>query len=136
MKIKVSEATPTQLDWLVAETLGVTTYVGWNHTNTGPCLYSDEPSGPEAWSPSTDWSKGGPIIEREKIELIPLWLGSSFEGYAASHKLSIKYDDAGEFIYGSDCKQYSLSPLISAMRCYAISKLGSEAEIPKSLIES
>ena len=53
MKIKLSEATPLQIDWMVARAVG---------------LYSPEP-----WirNPSTDWNIGGALIEREKIALIP-----------------------------------------------------------------
>lgn len=120
MKIKVSEATPTQLDWLVAKCEGYSDYMNTRYL----CEHRF----------STDWAQGGPIIERERIELIPLWLGSSFEGYAASHRLSIKYDDEGEFVYGSDCKQYSLSPLIASMTCYVTFRLGNEVEVPKEIL--
>lgn len=68
---------------------------------------------------STDWSIGGPIIEREKINL--------------TCEPSMVYDDTcrwkalcamsdNEHIYGP-------TPLIAAMRCYVASKLGDENEI-------
>jgi hypothetical protein len=47
-QIKVSEATPTQLDWLVAFA------IGWHGTPKRPAY-------------STNWAIGGPIIYREGI---------------------------------------------------------------------
>ena len=67
MKIKVSEATPRQLDWMVARCEGG---VGENQLLG-------------AWyAPSTDWAQGGPIIERENI---CLWS----EGYDWEAKIHI-----------------------------------------------
>lgn len=63
---------------------------------------------------STNWSQGGPIIERERIhieEANNLW--------GAVH--SYEY-----YLYGP-------TPLIAAMRCYVASKLGDAVEIPKEL---
>ena len=67
---------------------------------------------------STDWSQGGPIIEREGIQLHvneakTEWLGSCW-GYPA--------------------QQYGPTALIAAMRCYVASKLGDEVEIPDDLL--
>lgn len=74
-----------------------------------------------AWySPSTDWSQGGPIIEREKIGVVTspddanVWVGSMLEP-------DWKFNCAGT------------TPLIAAMRCYVASKLGDEVEIPAEL---
>ncbi len=67
------------------------------------------------YSPSTDWSQGGPIIEREKISL---WT----EGYVYEAK-----------IYGNH-EQWGTTPLIAAMRCYVASKLGDTVDIPDNLI--
>ena len=69
---------------------------------------------------STDWSQGGPIIEREKIGVITspddasVWIGSVFEP-------EWKFNRTGS------------TPLIAAMRCYVASKLGDEVEIPEEL---
>lgn len=58
---------------------------------------------------STEWGKGGPIIEREKIGL---WS----EGYDWEAKIQI---GSGEWI-----TEWADTPLIAAMRCYVASKLG------------
>lgn len=62
---------------------------------------------------STDWAQGGPIIERELI--------------------NITHDDVwtAEDVYGET--QWGDTALQAAMRCYVASKLGDEVEIPEEL---
>ena len=75
------------------------------------------------FNPSTDWTQGGPIIEREWIELVN---GSN-----------IAPDRWGAIKYGADGDpflQYGPTPLIAAMRCYVASKLGDEVDVPKELL--
>ncbi len=75
---------------------------------------------------STDWSQGGPIIEREGISVCYDIELSQDE--SRSHWATIYAVDSGEGrIYGP-------TPLIAAMRCYVASKLGDNIEIPKELI--
>ena len=66
---------------------------------------------------STNWVLGGPIIEQERIGL----------DY---------YPDSGLWHAGT-CERtvwgMGRTPLIAAMRCYVISKLGDEVEIPEEL---
>jgi hypothetical protein len=65
---------------------------------------------------SADWAHGGPIIEREKIELF--------------------IRDEKWFAYSSNSTPedfYGETPLIAAMRCYVASVLGDEIEIPSPL---
>ena len=67
------------------------------------------------YNPSGDWMQGGPIIERERINL---WN----EGYEWEASLYGKHIVWGE------------TPLVAAMRCYVASKLGDEVEIPAELL--
>jgi len=75
------------------------------------------------WVPpdySSDWAQGGPIIEREGINLENNpsrchWIAST---PAPEHR-----NGAVETV--------GLTPLIAALRCYVASKLGDEVEIPK-----
>lgn len=69
---------------------------------------------------SSNWSQGGPIIEREK--LILGYIGELWE---------CRYFDEGKF---RNC-EYGPTPLIAAMRCYAASKLGGEVDVPNELIK-
>jgi hypothetical protein len=65
---------------------------------------------------SSSWAQGGPIIEREYIQLtIDLaWIATRKEGPAIS-------------------EEQGPTPLIAAMRCYVASKLGDEVDVPEGL---
>lgn len=76
---------------------------------------------------SSSWEQGGPIIEREKINL---------------HFCCDLRDINGKYIHASIntnlyhgyCKRHD-TPLIAAMRCYVASKMGEEIEIPEELCQ-
>ena len=118
-QIKVSEATPIQLDWLVAtlEGRGLGTYAG-------DMLKLRIAQGVRPPRYTTDWVQGGPIIEREKIDCIAdpngkdVWMGQL---YATR--------------LGGQCvkRGYGPTPLIAAMRCYVASELGDTVEVPDEL---
>jgi hypothetical protein len=100
MKIKTSELKDAFLDWAV-----------------GKCEYMRHSLESDfcgrvgyAWDYSTNWAKGGPIIEREGIALLPPQL-AEMPGY----------EGRGETL------------LIAAMRCYVASKLGDEVDVPEEL---
>lgn len=74
----------------------------------------------------TDWAQGGPIIEREWIELQngsnlhpDLWGACKWSDTDAGTPL---WEGSGP------------TPLTAAMRCYVASKLGDEIEIPEELL--
>jgi len=100
------------LDWAVAKCEGLRTYV----------------EVVEGFKPSTDWAQGGPIIEREMIQITPHCMVNPLHGWAASFRSFDENDD----VYALH-RQRGKTPLIAAMRCYAASKLGDEIEIPKEL---
>lgn len=70
---------------------------------------------------SPDWTRGGRLIEREKISLTVdssgLWIAFNEYNYAEEKRFM----------------QCDKSPLIAAMRCYVASKLGDDIEIPETL---
>ena len=70
---------------------------------------------------STDWAQGGPIIERERLEIA-----------AIDHD----FDDDSWASYTEDGRHamYAEEPLVAAMRCYVISKLGANIDIPRELL--
>ncbi len=105
--MKTSELTGAALDWAVAKCEGLDQYFDTEEK----CAFDDEGC---AYEPSTNWAQGGPIIEREKIELEH----DGFEWWAR-----IRADE--------DCK--GPTPLIAAMRCYVANKLGEEIELPEEL---
>ena len=128
--IKVSETTPIQLDWLVAKCEGVC-------LTQAPLVRMIELYGHirkmhgGCYSPTSNWAQGGPIIEREKIDLEGLWnvrgcgVRTGFQKWCATHPKNhgglIRYTGYGQ------------TSLTAAMRCFVASKLGDEVEIPEEL---
>jgi hypothetical protein len=71
---------------------------------------------------SRKWEAGGPIIEREGINLFQR------KGIAAKEgRLWLAYNDA-------QLEQHGPTPLIAAMRCYVASKRGDTIEVPEELL--
>jgi hypothetical protein len=67
------------------------------------------------YQPSSDWAQGGPILDRERINL---------------------RDDGGDQWAADDsirAATYGLTPLVAAMRCYVASKLGETVNVPEEL---
>ena len=100
--MRTSELKDKALDWAVAVANGE------NHN----CMV-------DGFSPSTNWSQGGPIIEREGISVARRG-DHSFSPWGAVLQ-DFEFDEDGP------------TPLIAAMRCYVASKLGDEVELPKEL---
>lgn len=136
MKIKTAELTGAALDYAAAKCEGRTIKLdpmGFKSgSQAGVWIWEETPSGeggiilPKSvymligkyYSPSTNWAQGGPIIERESLELgryADLWQGEAH------------LEDGSILERGP-------TPLIAAMRCYVASKLGDEVEIPDELV--
>jgi len=78
----------------------------------------------EDYYPSTNWSQGGPIIERERIQVFPHNGAMEWCGVARAQREG----------YVALLTKDGPTPLIAAMRCYVASKLGDEVEIPEELL--
>jgi len=117
--MKTSELIGPALDWAVAkcENTGKLIKLGYVYEIVVN-ISADLNGGEEVYTPSTNWSQGGPIIEREKIST--MWsLNNQWHactGFSAQGHL------------------LGPTPLIAAMRCYVASKLGDEVEIPEELL--
>lgn len=129
MKIKTADLIGPALDWAVAKCVGLgklnySDLVGRISTlGNAVMVWSMELPGVgngDKFSPSTDWSQGGPIIERENIDLIsptpsdPLWQAMQWR-----------------FAHGAK----GPTPLVAAMRCYCCAKLGEYVDIPEELCQ-
>ena len=163
--IKVSEAQGQALDWLVAKCQGhrfavvygrgaVRFKFGvWAQTSDGEtqeyvmrfeldALHKElDPDGPLryqttlVWEPTASWSQGGPIIEREGINV-------EYDGdwvYDPANQAPDDEPDNGDRWLAAPWNngtlgQYGPTPLIAAMRCYVASKLGETAEVPEELL--
>lgn len=123
MKVRTSELTGPALDWAVAKCEG---YTNLHQSDYGLMMdsvrYAVELCNIAF---STDWSQGGPIIEREGVAIHkgnPLYFHNGNE-----------HGDYYEPLWIAG-KQHGPTPLIAAMRCYVASKLGDEVEIPEELV--
>lgn len=125
MKIKISEATPNQLNHLVAGCEGVELTLGQYNRLIVDGRMSAGQSMLAPYKPSTDWAQGGPIIEREQITI----------GYYAKVRggLGVCATRAKVFDDKGWCLMYGDTPLIAAMRCFVTSKLGKEVDVPDEL---
>jgi hypothetical protein len=125
--MKTSELTGAALDWVVARLESQASPTGmdpaqillYRSTATNAFMY-------KRWAIpySTDWSQGGPIIDRERIATTPMTptVGEDRTPYwFANYEGQITYRDGP-------------TPLIAAMRCYVASKLGDDIEIPEELV--
>lgn len=113
--VKTSELTDMALDWAVAKCCGVTEEEQGNYRHYMQAQYS----------PSTTWSQGGPIIERENITLRT---NASVVGHWAA------LIDFGSSNTAIKARMSGPTPLIAAMRCYVASKLGDKVEVPEELL--
>lgn len=113
--MKTAELTGAALDWAVAKCEWYEEEGNWNG------LYIADYS--------TDWTQGGPIIERECISVIRN-IGGSWRGsirHTTSHPL------VPHPVLDGWTNQHGQTPLIAAMRCYVASKMGYDIEIPEEL---
>jgi hypothetical protein len=132
-KIKVSDATNIQLDWLVAHLQGL------EFSESGPIWFDGEDAflPPVAYSPTTRGDHMVPIIEREGILTRPIRRpdhvldGMSLAMYDGSNTGSMV-----QWVKRKDWpRHYSegATTLIAAARCYITSKLGEEVDVPEGL---
>jgi hypothetical protein len=118
IKMKTDELTGAALDWAVAKCEDQPVY--WNEEDEAVYCGDGIPNylgyrGDTSYTPSIDWAQGGPIIERERIEVRP------YDGIKW-----IATDNLTNHTVGK-------TPLIAAMRCFVASKLGDDIEIPEGL---
>lgn len=117
MKIKTSELTGAALDWAVIVANGQDAAY-WLE------MYLSEGRRVFCARSSTEWVHGGPIIERERIQLTPQHFTKG--GWIAT----IDLDEGDAMIE----EQVGPTPLIAAMRCYVASKLGDEVDVSEKLL--
>jgi hypothetical protein len=129
MKIKVSELTQIQIDYLVAIlqyphlVWGDSIGLHWASNQ----IVIPELKEPECYyNPSSDWSIAGKIIHKEKIHLL----------HSDDYKENSKWiaSIARENMVGWRILHHGETPVIAAMRSYIESKLGDTVEIPEDLV--
>lgn len=127
--IKVSKATNTQLDWLVAKCEGAKGFRMHTYRGIDPGAPVPVIDWEHGWtalvdtSYTTDPALMQPIIERIEGLLMKRWLESNREGKC---QVEIHNLDGDWIAFGPTL-------LIAAARCYVMSKLGEEVEVPEEL---
>ena len=125
MKVKTSDLTGPALDWAVAQ-IELTQELPEDIMVWVTPLPCDDPDD-RTYQPSTNWAQGGPIIEREHIQLLR-FIGNEWEAQVGdTHTYIDQY--SGDAVAGP-------TPLISAMRCLIATKLGDSVEIPAELVHA
>jgi hypothetical protein len=110
MLMKTSELTGAALDWAVAK--------AWQHVYSDRALLQ---AVAEGYKPSTDWSQGGPIIEREGISVLYRTGVRMTANINGQYEQSVRHTHKGNI------------GLLVAMRCYVASKLGDDIDVPAEL---
>lgn len=102
--MKTSELTGAELDAWVARA------EGYKARTDDECDWWDADDGgfvrQKEWEPSTDWAQGGPIIERERINI------------------NERDGDCWGAFYSGKWTKFGPTPLIAAMRTFVASKYG------------
>lgn len=129
MKVKTADLIGPALDWAVAQCEGfkkIRAMPAWSNkhgVHGGPqVMVSNEEDSSFDYRPSTIWSQGGPIIEREHIS-VDNRKGDpcrAFKGTPAHYEFSM-FAPEGQ-------------PLIAACRCLVASVLGDEVDVPEKLL--
>jgi hypothetical protein len=126
-RIKIAEAPPLAIDWLVGKAQGMFTpdsfYPGWRVLQGKLHLLSD--SGDVfnvPYCPSTNPAQGHPILDRARVCLMPD-RQNGVDIYSA-------------YMSPQLMKHWCVGPtmLIAGLRCFLVSRLGEEAEVPEELL--
>jgi hypothetical protein len=125
--LKVCELTGAALDWAVAkaEEERDVLFCQRQYGRLLVRIAGDHETRDVEWpyAPSTDWSQGGPIIEREGISVVQ-------QGDAADWVASVYNHNEDDWYMHTT----GPTPLIAAMRCYVASKLGDDVDVPEELV--
>lgn len=146
VSVRIRDLSGAALDWAVAKCEGYrvrrnpfsgTAYDDFEHfywvdDHDGEEVIRDlgwiRPGYQSDYSPSTKWHQGGPIIEREGIDIF------RFNGNETVWTAGIFRKDKGKE-HRHAIEEDGPTPLIAAMRCYVASKAdGDSVMIPEELI--
>lgn len=117
--MKTSKLSGAHLDYWVAKAAG-------DHWGSSEGFRADLQQAPY----STEWTYGGPIIERERIQL---WPDYCYPGGATDQWRALRqgpWSDEQDRMNDTQPLGEGRTPLIAAMRAYVASKLGEVVELP------
>ena len=114
MNLKTSELTGAALDWAVANTIGATDIRVYDD-GSGFCCALDDVVFHATFSPSTNWSQGGPLI----------------------HTMCTSLEEVRDYewtVQSVSFVGHGSTPLIAACRAIVAAKLGDTVEVPEGLV--
>lgn len=123
--VQVKDAEGSVLDWMVAKCEG-TPAVRMFENSKGFRVYKNESMKMQGinFAPSTTWSQGGPIMDWLMAQGAEMRQGGPSAG---NQRCWFKLDSQTFYSHGP-------IPLVAAMRCYVVYKLGDKVEVPDELI--
>lgn len=148
VKVKTAELSGAALDWAVGKAEGKSNLeASFGRVSYGSEMIHGIPTCGYQWSPSTDWSQGGPLIEQFQIYLRPphemhLNFGNGrgewrdypeWSGTVSGRVGTIPSKLPGVFPDGV-ARGAGPTALIAACRAIVLLKLGGEVEVPQELI--
>lgn len=134
-QVKTADLIGPALDWAVAKAQGWT--FGPPHMIYGAEVWRDSAGNitgtipAKAFKPSTDWSQGGPLIDKYKVGTVPLNVGLA--GLAADDWFATAFFN-GES-YDTCHKGEGPSALIAACRAIVGLLLGDVVSVPAELVQ-
>lgn len=129
IEVKTAELVGPALDWAVAEAEGITRREPMHIRESEPRCWSCDYS--YGYSPSTDWSQCGPLIEKYHIQ-------TSYNGNGFPRSPTSEYwcayacDDSGAFRSSGG----GPTPLIAICLAIVRANLGDVVQVPEELVAS
>jgi hypothetical protein len=124
-QVKTADLAGPALNWAVAKCEGVAVIVsvitGFSTVLQFRSITEGQKWGTSRYGPSSNWAQGGPIIERERIDIL-------HDPNGGGAVRATNYADFREI------KCFGDTPLTAAMRCYVASKLGDAVDVPDALL--
>lgn len=131
MKIKTSELIGSNLDWAVAVAVGAHCQESGStdlHTGKHWIVSGFRAMRWDDWTPSTDWSQGGPLIERFGVTVIKY--DDSCIDADKANQWCAQLDGGNMDSWTAD----SPTTLIAACRAIVAAKLGDGVDVPEGLV--
>lgn len=141
MKINTNELIGPALDWAVANAQGIRSSVmvevDCGQAQFRPlerwCAINVTMAGHEVFDPSADWAQGGPIIDREGIGFHRNGK-RTYSSDAMRYEANVTRNQDDAPICRVGYRALGPTPLVAAMRCYVMSKLGIDVDVPEELL--
>lgn len=126
--VKTSELTEVALDWALAVCRNLNPFVTLDKKvfATGVNDYG-------YYSPSTVWSQGGPILDAERLVVLPSNIVDPEDPNNIIPDGWRAYKPS-PFFWARPTLYSGPTLLIAAMRCFVASRLGDEIEVPDELL--